>query len=177
MEKTKNSVWSFKVILRAVIVLALFFGIIFLLFAITGKPKPVATIEQVESVLTEQGYTPVDTTEMWKERMAENIKPCLTEAVSIQVDDIDFTFFAFSDDSSAEGVRSYFASWIWQNRFSTPNIEFSEGHGNYAAYALKAAGKYSLIVRIGNTVVFALSKEENSSKIFDIMCAIGYFHE
>ncbi len=177
MAKDKNSVWSFKVILRAVIGFGVFFGIIFLLFAITGKPKPVATIEQVESVLTEQGYTPIDTTETWKDHMSEDIKPCLTEAVSIQVDDIDFTFFTFSDDNSAEGVRSYFSSWIWKNRFSTPNIEFSEGHANYLAYTLTAAGKYSLIVRIDNTVVFALSKEENASKILDIMCGIGYFDE
>ena len=177
MTNTKKSMWSFKMILRTVIILGAFFGVMFLIIAITTQPKSVASIKQIESVLTEQGYTPIDTTEIWKERMSEDIKPCLTKSVSIQVDDIDFTFFAFSDDKSADGIRGYFNSYIRWNRFSVPNIEFSEGHGNYVAYTLKAGGLYSLNVRVGNTLVFATSNEESAPKIHDIMVAIGYFEE
>lgn len=177
MKQSNNTNWSFKGILRLIVTLAAILGIIFLMLSLTNPSKTPATAEQVETVLKKQGFEVVDTTKTHKEQLGENMGYTLTSSTSVFADDIEFTFYVFADDNSAEKIRGVLQSWIWENRFSVPNVEFSEAHGNYVAYTLKAHGMYSLNVRVGNTLVFAISDEESAPKILDIMAAIGYFEE
>lgn len=177
MKQSNNTKWSVKVILRVIIGLTVFCGVIFLMFSLINSPKTPATAKQVENVLKEQGFELIDTTKTHREQLGENMGYTLTSSTSVFADDIEFIFYVFTDDNSAEKIRGVLQSWIWENRFSVPNIEFSEGQANYVAYTLKANGMYSLNVRVGNTLVFAISNEESAPIIHDIMVDIGYFEE
>lgn len=177
MAGTRKSAGAVDGILLKVLLFGAFIGFIILLFSIAHDPKTPVTVNQAEGILKEHGFEPVDTTDIYKKQMTGNVRTSFRRSLTVLSGDIQLTFFDFNDDNGAESLRSHYRSWIHKNRYSVPNIEHESGISNYAAYTLKAAGKYSLIVRVGNTVVFAISDESSAGRIHDVMVALGYFDE
>ncbi|MBP3920364.1 MAG: hypothetical protein J6D28_02245 [Bacilli bacterium] len=57
-----------------------------------------------------------------------------------------------------------------ENGYSQTNGEF----GNYAKYTLKTAGKYKVVSRIDNTVIYLNADEQYKKEIKEILKTIGY---
>lgn len=89
--------------------------------------------------------------------------------------DINFNFFVFSDNETTEQVRKECVSYIMTYRYGVPKIETKEGARNYMIYTLKAKGMYSVNIKMGNTLIFAYSDEENAEKINKIILEMDYF--
>lgn len=165
---------SKKSFIKIAVALGALIGIIVIVFRITNNPKTPVTTDQVWDILESQGFEPVDTTQIYKEDWGEN-GGILNHAVSTQTDDISFDFFVFDSDESAEYVRRLYQAYIRDNRYFIPNVEIKEANSNYIFYSLKANGSYSVVIRVGNTLVFAYSNEENAEKIDNIILEMDYF--
>lgn len=170
--KKKNSM--IKNFIKVSIALGTLIGIIMIVISTTNKPKTPVTTDQVWDILEAQGFEPVDTTQIYKDDWGDSGN-ILKNSVSTQVDDISFNFFVFDSDKSAEYVRTLYLNYIRDNRYSIPNVEITEGISNYLLYTLKANGLYSVVIRVGNTLIFAYSDEENAEKINDIILEMKYF--
>ncbi len=159
------------------IIVVLLLGTIYAVIFSRWKDKTPATYEQVWSVLEENGYAPTDTTEHfinnWKEQ--NTLKGVLNKAVTVQQDDIRFDYYMFDSKSTADYYRGLYISYTRSNRYDVKNVEFSERLANYTIYTIKAAGMYTAVVMVDNTLVFAYSDSENSSVIYDMIVDIGYF--
>ena len=163
-----------KNFIKVSIALGVLIGIILIVISITNNPKTPVTADRVWDILEAQGFEPIDTTKVYKDDWADNGN-ILNNSVSAQVNDISFNFFVFDNDKSAEYVRKLYRNYIRDNRYFIPNVEINEGNSNYSIYTLKANGLYSVVIRVGNTLVFAYSDEENAEKINKIVSEMEYF--
>ncbi len=164
----------FKNVVKVSAALGALFGVFLLVLAITGHSKTPATAEQVRGILVSQDFEPADTTQPYREKWGKN-GHSLIQAVSAEVEDIRFDFYLFDSDKSAEYIRKLYQSYIRDNRYDLPNAEIKEGAANYVIYTIKAGGMYTVNIRVGNTLVYAESDEENASKINGIVLAMEYF--
>lgn len=101
-----------KYYISFVALLAIAIGVIAIVFGTTSKPKTPATIEQVWNILEEQNFKPIDITQLYKEDWGEN-GHILNQAVGVDLDDIHFEFFVFDSDESAEYVRGYYRTYVY----------------------------------------------------------------
>ncbi len=163
-----------KNFIKLFIVLGALVGTILVVFSFTIQPKTPTTAEQVWDILETQGFSPVDTTDLYKDEWG-NDGDTLAAVVSMEADDIRFDFFVFNSSESAESIRKRYQSYIRENRYAVPNVEIDEGMADHIVYTLKAKGMYSVNIRVGNTLVFAYSDEENASKIDSIILEMDYF--
>lgn len=163
-----------KNLIKVSIAVGALIGIIVIVFSITNNPKTPATADQVWTILETQGFEPADTTQLYKDEWG-NIGNSLSEVVSMESGDIRFDFFVFNNTENAEVIRKRYQSYIRDNRYHIPNVKVSEGAANYMIYTLKANGMYSVNIRVGNTLIFAYSDEENASKIDNIILEMDYF--
>lgn len=165
---------NLKFILFPIIVVVLIVAIFIYIFAVKG-PKTPATMQLVQEVFESNGLMYGDVTEDYREKW--NVDDMLQSAVACEKDDLRFDFFVFDSDASAEHIRKQYQSYIRENRYDNPNIEVSEGVSNYMLYSIKAAGIYTINMRVENTLVFAYCNEENAADLYKIMVGIGYFEE
>lgn len=164
-QRTKDFIISMAMIGGFVLAVVVFIGIF------SGTPKTMATAESVWSILENNGFEPFDSTEEYKEKWNNGV----IKVVSMTDDDVNFNFFVFSDDETADQARGEYISYIRWNRYGVPNIEIGEGARNYIIYTLTANGMYSVDIKVGNTLIFAYSDEENADKIDKIVSEMDYF--
>ena len=142
-----------------------------------SEEKLTRVMDYIRKFTEENGYTPTDTTKHfinnWKEQ--NTLKGVLNKAVTVQQDDIRFDYYMFDSKSTADYYRGLYISYTRSNRYDVKNVEFSERLANYTIYTIKAAGMYTAVVMVDNTLVFAYSDSENSSVIYDMIVDIGYF--
>lgn len=165
---------SLKFILFPIVVVGLIVAIFVYIFAIR-EPKVPATTQLVQEVLATNELPYAELTKEYQEKW--NVDNMLQNAISCEKDDLRFNFFVFDSEASAESIRKQFQSYIRENRYSNPNIEISEGVKNYMFYSIKAAGMYTVNMRVENTLVFAYCDEENADNLNKIMIGIGYLEE
>lgn len=165
---------NWKFIVFPIVVVALIVFIFVYIFIVRG-PKTPATPQFVQEVLTTNELPYADITEDYREKW--NVDVMLQSAVACEKDDLRFDFFVFDSDASAEHIRKQYQSYIRENRYDIPNIEVSEGVSNYMLYSIKAAGMYTINMRVENTLVFAYCNEKNAADLNKIMVGIGYFEE
>lgn len=173
---------NFKMILFPIVVVLLLGGIL-LYFSINGQPKTVATYEQVWTAVENQGITPTDTTEMfkdaWKNRN-DSKGDSLQKALTFMIPDsgVDFNFFIFDDDKSAHAARVSYWNYLRYDsgRFGTKgtNQEYRSSVSNYTVYWVKYDDFYSVCTRVGNTVIYAEADADSNKQVKNIIEEIGY---
>lgn len=162
-QRKKDFIISMAMIGGFVLAFVAFIGIF------SGTPKTPATADSVWTILENNGYEPIDSTEEYKEKWYSGV----TKVVSMTDDDVNFNFFVFSDDETADQARGEYISYIRWNRYGVPNIEISEA--GKELYDLYSDGMYSVDIKVGNTLIFAYSDEENADKIKKIVSEMDYF--
>ena len=165
---------NLKFILFPIIVVVLIVAIFVYIFTVKG-PKTPATPQLVQEVFESNELMYGDVTKDYREKW--NVDDMLQSAVACEKDDLRFDFFVFDSEANAEQIRKKYRSYIRENRYSTPNIEISEGVNNYMLYSIKAVGMYTVCMRVENTLVFAYCDEKNAADLNKIMVGIGYFEE
>lgn len=163
--------WKGYVKLALVIIFFIVLAIVF--FSFIAVPKTPATTEQVNSVITAQGYEPTDITELYYES-DPGFKNTLNKCISFDKDDIHFEFFDFNNDSSAVNIYSQAYQEISYKYNAAHSIEIDTQIANYSIYLLDSLGKYNVAIYVGNTAVYAHCDSENQNEIDKILDAIDY---
>lgn len=165
-----------KLILLPIVVVVLLGGNL-IYFAINGQPKTVASYETVWQAIENRGFTPVDSTQVFKESWGNN-SSILEKSVSFELGEQKLHFFILSSDKTAQSVRSSYWSYLRYDsgRFgsSGSNQEYKSSMSNYTVYWVKTKDYFTVCTRVGNTVVYAEADADANKSICDIIEEIGY---
>lgn len=143
-----------------------------------GQPKTVATYEQVWNAVENQGFTPSDTTDLFKDGWNDGRSKSLQKALTFQSGDKNFNFFIFDTDKAASNARASYWTYIryesdrWAMR--SQNTEYKSNSSNYTVYWIKTEKYYTVCTRVGNTVIYAEADVDANKSIIQIIEEIGY---
>ena len=170
MENTKNNFCKKRFNKgNLIIIIAILFISLFLFIMLKG-PKEVATVEQVWSAIDNAAYHPAECTYLYSDELSS-----LEQCIGFQYDDVYFNFYVLDSNASARNLYGKMVSHVTVHYFSTPNVEYSEAQFNYCIYSLTASGRYSVVMYVGNTVVYAYCNEGNNNGIVNVLKEIAYF--
>lgn len=170
MENTENNFCKKRfskgnlIIIITILLISLFF------FIMLKNPKEIATVEQIWSAIDNAGYQPVDCTNLYSDELSSS-----EQCIGFQNEDVYFNFYVLDSNSSAKNLYGKMVSHVTVNYLSTPNVEYSEYQFNYCIYSLTSSGRYSVVMYVGNTVVYAYCNEGNNNGIINVLKEIGYF--
>ena len=157
-----------KIIPITILFVIVIFSIVIAL-NLTGS-KEVATAEQVWDAIAQEGYLPVDATYLYEEDMSS-----LIQCIAFEKDDVYFNFYILEDSNCARGIYSEIHSHLYQKYHVPYRVEHHSKQANYRIYTIASKGRYSVDVRVGNTVVYAYCDDGNEEGIVNVMKEIGYF--
>lgn len=169
-KKYKGNTTKFIVVntVKLVVMISIIIGVFFLTLYFFTNPKTLATTEQVWNVLISNGYEPLDTTELYLDTYSN-----LKQSIGVDTDNFHFEFFTFKSSRKAEQANTQIFSFIHEAKYS-PGIEYEESAANYSIYTLTVDGTYTILLRVGSTVVYAYAEEKNAATILNILQTIGY---
>lgn len=115
------------------------------------------------------GYTVQDATNQMKEyNYIKQVYIALSNDATYQIE-----FYELSNNDYASGFYNNNKS-IFENSKSSSASETSVSLGNNAKYTLTTNGKYKVISRINNTVIYLNVDEKYKSMVKDILDKLGY---
>lgn len=135
---------------------------------VDGKPKTPATGQQVSSILSDMGYSPIDVTDSYEKQDLH-----LNGVITFETKKIHFEFFDFDNNGSADNAYSVACSQIREHR-SQDCMEGTEGYANYYMKDLRSSTMYYITIRVENTTIYAYCDREYTSELYRILTAIGY---
>lgn len=162
---------NLRIILFSVLVIGLLGGML-VYISIEGQPKPIATAEAVTDILESKEYIVYDLTEDFREEWEAGDR--LQYALCSQIENLTFKYFIFDTESTAENVRKQYLGIIKEEKYTLDSVKSSEGASNYVIYTLKSKGIYTILMRVGNTLVYADCDEEIDYEINSILVDMGY---
>lgn len=150
------------------LIITVFAAMMIAMFANTGEKTPVTT-QQVSEVLEDSYYVTQDSTEFYKQQNS-NLK------ASIYADNgnVKFNFFEFTDDSDAQAMFNGAHSQIVEEGHEGIN-RWTEGYNNYVMYStLSSDDVYYIVIRVGNTGIYAYCDYEYKSQLDSVLVTIDY---
>ena len=172
MQKPKGAI---KNVVKLAIVIAVFIGIVLIVFHFTIVPKDPVTANQVWDVMVAQGYEPKDITQQYYEKDS-GFKNTLNTCIAFEKDDIHFEFYVFKNKSNAADLYGQAYTKIILNKNALPKVETKKRIANYIIYTLRASGSYNVAIYVENTAVYAYCDEKNENEINKILDAIDYLN-
>lgn len=164
---------DWKGYLKLALVIIFFIVLAIVFFNFFAVPKTPATLEQVKSVMTAQGYEPQDISDFYYDKDVD-FKRVLNKCIAIEKDDLHFEFFEFNNDNSAIELFQQAYQKISYKYNAAHSIEIETQIANYTIYTLDSLGKYNVAIYVGNTAVYAYCDSENKVEIQKILDAIDY---
>lgn len=141
------------------------FGVSFLL----NREKDSITAEQFKSFMEQNGYTISDATYQFAQySYVEQVYLAVDSGYNYQIE-----FYELADESTATGFFNNNAS-IFESNAGTTSAKSNINGKNYSKYTLSSSGKYMLVSRINNTVVYVNVDNQYSNEVKDILKEIGY---
>ncbi|MCI6360232.1 MAG: hypothetical protein MR773_00025 [Eubacterium coprostanoligenes] len=148
------------------IILALAIMLI-VMFSNTGEKTPV-TCEELNTKLIDMGYEPADTTYAYSDQNANLIR-----SIAIDTGKIRFDFFEFDNDNSALSLFKNSQAKINQKR-NANSQDWTAHYNNYVMYSTQSDGIYYIVIRVGNTTIYAYCDAEYKSELDTILLSIDY---
>lgn len=162
---------SKKEALKLIIVLTLFITIVTVVVKLATAPKPVASIDQVNDLLSSRGYAIKDDTERYQKGSPTGR---IVNVLTVQQEELVFQFFVFEDNNSAMNAYGIITEQINGYRTMTQDVAREGFHGNFIYRSLLANGKYYYLVRVGETLVYASGSESQQKEINNLIASLGY---
>ena len=141
----------------------------------TTEPKAVATSDQTWDAVVEQGYTPVDVTDVYISK-DKGFEKNLIQCIAFEKDGIHFEFFEFKDDGGAQNIYTQAYKKIIGEYNSAHAIEIEHRVANYCFYSIEAFEKYNVALYVGHTAVYAYCDAEDKNEVNKILDKIGYLN-
>lgn len=148
-------------------IVLLLVGMFVIMFTNTGEKTPL-TCQQVNNVLIDLGYEPIDSTYYYEEQ-SSNLK----ESIMADNGNIRFNFFEFDNNDSAYTVFYNNHDLIYKN-ISDGFREWDAHYNNYAMYSMSSNGIYYISIWVGNTAVYAYCDNEYRDELNNILVSIDY---
>lgn len=167
-KENPNKNVSRKEVLKSIIVVVVFFGILFLIVKAATKPKPVATFDQVNDLLVSRGYTVEDLTDKYKGDGSG-----ITKNITAKQGKFVYQFFVFESNKYAQRGWDIVTTDMSKHK-TTNSIESKGFHGNFIYRTILNKNDYYYLVRVGNTLAYATGAETDKQEIIDIMTELGY---
>ncbi|MGF6905534.1 hypothetical protein [Fusobacterium sp. PH5-44] len=141
-----------------------FLSIIIFILTGCGSKNPIS-IEDFTKKLTDKGYqiSPITNID----------NNSISNLIIAKKDDHQFEFCVAKDDDNAV----YFFNknkTAFEKYKGSVNTSSKKNIGNVSRYTLTSNGKYHIVSRIGNTVLYLESPDKNKSEIEKILKEIGY---
>lgn len=141
---------------------------------IIGSDKKGISAEEFKSIISEKNFTINVPKDLWTDEIIEqaNIENGYFTR-EIEDEEYRINFFEFKDENSA--LYLYYKQIYTTRNGSNGNIaETSEKSMSHTKYTAMVNGKYEVISRIGNTLVWGTINAEEKQKLIDFLDEIGY---
>ena len=140
----------------------------FMIFFMTGcfNKKSISSNE-FKSIMSEKGFDVQDATKQFSDY--DYVKRTY---IALN-DDFQIEFYELSDEEKAKGFYETNKS-IFESSKESGYSQFNNSVGNHSKYTLKTGGKYKVVSRIDNTVIYLNVLEEYKDEIKDILKDLGY---
>lgn len=150
------------------LIITVFAAMMIAMFANTGEKTPV-TCQQVSEVLDDLYYITQDSTEFYKQQNSN-----LKASVYADNGNVKFNFFEFTDDSDAQAMFNGAHSQIVEEGHEGIN-RWKAGYNNYTMYStLSSDNVYYIVIRVGNTGIYAYCDYEYKSQLDSVLVTIDY---
>lgn len=141
---------------------------------ITGSDKKAITAEEFKNIISEKNFTINVPKDVYADEFIEqaNIENgYLTK--EIEDEEYRINFFEFKDENSE--LYLYYKEIYTTRSGSNGNIkETIEKSMNHTRYTAITNGKYVVLSRIGNTLIWGTIKADEKQKLIDLLNEIGY---
>jgi len=142
-----------------------------LLIVLTGcsTNKTAIAISDFEEKMKGKGYTIQDATQQFSEYdYVKRVSLALSDDLSYQIE-----FYELADEDSAVSFFNNNKA-IFENSKGSGSSETSTSMGNNSKYTLTTNGKYKVVSRIDNTVIYLNVDEEYKDTVKDLLEELGY---
>lgn len=141
-----------------------------LIFSLAGcGNKKAITVDEFQSIMSDEGYTVQNAKDQFSEyEYVKDVYIAIDNSSSEQIE-----FYQLSDDDNAV---SFFNNnkQIFEKSKSANSTETSVSIGNNSKYTLTTNGKYKIVSRIDNTVIYADVNEQYKNQVNNILKKLGY---
>lgn len=150
----------------AIIVVATIIGVTFINL---NKEKTPITASDFYNIMSQKGYIVQEASnQVSSNYYIKQSCIAISEDYTYQIE-----FYELIDDSYATNFYNNNKS-IFESSKGNAAIETNVGLKNYQKYTLSSNGKYMVVSRIGNTVIYIETADENKDTIKSILEEIGY---
>lgn len=162
----KSTIIVIAIIMAVVAVLAIVAGVIFMGM---NKEKTPITASEFSTTVQEKGFEVQDVSDMYGEYdHIEKVIIAAKDNFSYQIE-----FYEMGDEDGAVNFYNTNKA-IFELSKGNSSAETSVSLKNYAKYTLSSGGKYMVVSRIDNTVVYVAVDSQYKDAVSEVLKAIGY---
>ena len=136
------------------------------LLLMTGCSKTKVTSDSFKQVLNEYNFVVSDIID-------ENVSPEITEALTANKDD-DYIISYYVYENEEYAKKTFNNKKNTYDNVSTKKTYLESNGTNYNKYRLVSGGRIIYISRVDNTLIIALTKEDNKKEVDEIIKKLGY---
>lgn len=139
-----------------------------MIFFITGciNKKSISSNE-FKNIMKEKGYSIYDATSQFSDY------DYVLKAYLALKSDHQIEFYELSDNDNAKSFYKRNKS-IFEDSKEDIYSQYNSSIGNHSKYTLKTGGKYKVVSRIDNTVIYLNVDEKHKDSVKDILEYLGY---
>lgn len=159
------------IIISVVVVGLIIAGSILLISKLSSaiKDKDPITVTEFKTKMENKEYTVVDVQEQFAEfDYVKNAYVALEKEGNYQIE-----FYEISDEANAVGFYGNNKA-LFESSKGTIVAETNITVKNYAKYTVNSGGKYNVVSRIANTVVYVSVDSKYKDAVNDVLNSIGY---
>lgn len=136
---------------------------------LTNQTKKAITLEEFEAKVKEKGYMVISAKDQFEDyEYIETAKLAVSNDYSHKIEFYELTNENYASNFFENNKRNF------EKVKTTASIETNIQGKNYATYILKANGKYMLVSRIENTVIYVHVQDTAEQKVKEVIKELGY---
>lgn len=163
-----------KYILRVLVGILIIFLWFVLLLSLFNKPKSPISTEYAGELLSTDGYTVTNLTDV---TLQKNPNWDLVGVLSAVKGSIRFEFYEFKSKESAVDIYGQAYSDIMRMLVDVPRIDTDTSVANYRIFTLRDQSQFAVSIYVENTAVYAYCDREDLSVLVSTLMAMEYYDE
>lgn len=152
-----------------VVIIWLIAAVVIGISIMANKEKTPISANQFKNVMTQKGYEITDATSQFAQYdYVKQVYVAGNSYTSYQIE-----FYELADETTALGFYNNNAT-TFQNQKSSSSAETNVNGKNHSKYTLSSSGKYMVVSRIDNTVVYLSVNDTYKDEVKSILKELGY---
>lgn len=158
-----------KLLIIAIIAIVIIVAIVGVIFINLNKEKNSITSSSFYATMSQKGHSVQDSTSQFSEyNYVKQAYIAVSEDYSYKIE-----FYELLDDSYATSFYNN-NKFIFESSKGNASAETSVGGKNYSKYTLSSNGKYMVVSKINNTVIYVKVDDSYRNTVKDILDELGY---